>query len=171
VLSRLDGLVGEFVVVKARDQVLPELSTMMPLSVVEDLYPESGPLGGLYTGLSASRCDAVVAVACDMPLLRPELLQELFRLFPGHDVVVPVNEHFAQPLCAVYSRACVEPIRHRLEAGQLKLMSFYEDMRVLEVAPSAWRQFDPDGLSFQNLNRDEDLAKAEAILKAEMESG
>lgn len=167
VLDRLDGLVGEFVIVKARGQRLPDTAASAPIKVVEDLYPESGPLGGLYTGLQAMDLEAGLAVACDMPLLQPALVREIFRLLPGNDAVVPMSHDYAQPLCAAYSKACIEPIRRQLDGGRLKLMSFYSDVRVLEVPPEVWRRFDPDGVSFQNLNRDEDLARAESLLRAE----
>jgi molybdopterin-guanine dinucleotide biosynthesis protein A len=133
--------------------------------VVEDEYPESGPLGGLYSGLAAMRHDAAIAVACDMPLLRPALVAELLRLAEDHDVVVPISDDYAQPLCAVYKRSCLEAIRRRLAGGAFKLMGFFEDVDVLEVPPSTWRRFDPEGVSFQNLNREDDLRRAEALLR------
>jgi hypothetical protein len=43
-------------------------------------------------------------------------------------------------------------------------MGFYEDVDVLEVPPPTWHRIDPEGLSFQNLNREEDLKRAEGIL-------
>jgi len=168
VLSRLGDVVAEFVIVKARGQALPSFEAPGPVTVAEDLYPESGPLGGLYTGLSALRAEAALAVACDMPLLQPALVDQLFGLLPGHDVVVPVSEDYAQPLCAVYTKACLGPIRRRLEAGQFKLMGFFEDVRVLEVPPESWRRSDPEGLSFRNLNRLADLAEVEALLRSEV---
>jgi molybdopterin-guanine dinucleotide biosynthesis protein A len=165
VVRRLEGLVSQLVVVKARGQSLPEVDCAVDLVVVEDEYPESGPLGGLYSGLAAMRHDAAIAVACDMPLLRPALVAELLRLAEDHDVVVPISDDYAQPLCAVYKRSCLEAIRRRLAGGAFKLMGFFEDVDVLEVPPSTWRRFDPEGVSFQNLNREDDLRRAEALLR------
>jgi len=167
VVDRLSGLVAEIVLVTARGQTLPGIRTSVPAVVVEDLYPESGPLGGLYTGLRAAGQEAAIAVACDMPLLQPELVAELLRLSAAADVVVPLAEDFAQPLCAVYAKACLEPMRRCLDDGRFKLMGFYGDVRVVEVLPEVWRRFDPAGLSFHNLNREEDVARAEAILRSE----
>jgi molybdopterin-guanine dinucleotide biosynthesis protein A len=171
VIDRLRGLVVQVVVVKARGQDLPGLEAPVEVTVVEDLYPESGPLGGLYTGLIASACARSLAVACDMPLLQPALVAELFRQAPAYDVVVPVAEDFAQPLCAVYSKACLGPIKRELDAGRFKLTGFYENVRVLEVPPEVWARFDASAASFLNLNRDEDLSRAEAILREEIADG
>jgi len=169
VLDRLAGLVDERVVVSAVGQRLPALDTP-DLKVVEDIYPETGPLGGIYTGLTAIDAPYAIAVACDMPLLQPTLVAELLRRAPGRDLVVPVSEEFPQPLCAVYSKACVEPFRRQLEAGEYKITAAFGFLRPLYLRPADWRPFDPEGLSFQNLNREEDLRRVTALLEAEAAS-
>ena len=40
-----------------------------------DIYPDSGSLGGIFTGLSAARGDYGIVVACDMPFLNTDLLR------------------------------------------------------------------------------------------------
>lgn len=166
VLDRFLGLVDEYVVVRAAGQTLPAIETPA-LRVVEDLYPETGPLGGIYSGLSAAAAGHAVVVACDMPLLQPKLIAELLRLAPDHDLVVPVSEEFPQPLCAVYSKACLDAIRAQLDAGNYKITAAFGLLRPLYLRPDDWRPFDPEGLSFQNLNREEDLQRAAALLRAE----
>jgi molybdopterin-guanine dinucleotide biosynthesis protein A len=164
VLDRLMGVVSEFVVVTAPGQVLPELTSPARLTVVEDVYPGAGPLGGLFTGLRAVSEDVALAVACDMPLVAPELARLLLSLIPGHDAVVPVADGAPQPLCAAYSRSCLGPMQRRIEARKLKLTDLLDDLDVVHVAPEAWRALDAEGLSFLNVNREEDLARAEALL-------
>lgn len=167
VIHRIELLFEEVVIVKARGQRLPEVESSAALEVVEDLYPEVGPLGGIYTGLSAARTDHIVALACDMPLLQPALVAELVRLAPAHDLVVPVSDGFPQPLCAAYSRACLGPIQRQIEAGNYKITGFFGDLRPFYMQPEQWRVFDPEGVSFMNLNREEDLRLAEELLRAE----
>ncbi len=167
VLDSLAGLAAEVVIVRAKGQKLPELTPIGGLRVVEDLDPETGPLGGIYTGLDAIAAPSGLAVACDMPLLRPALLAELLRLVGRYDAVTPVSGGMRQPLCAVYSKACLGAIRRRLDAGDYRLTALLDDLKVLDVPESSWRAFDPDGISFLNLNREDDLARAEAILQAE----
>ena len=157
------GLVEEYVVVKALGQQLPDLTCAGSLTVIEDLYPETGPLGGIYTGLSASRAPYGVVVACDMPLLQPALLRELLRLAPEHEAVVPLNG-LPEPLCAAYSKGCLQAVRRRLEAGAHKVTGFFDDVDVLYLGADVWRRFDLAGLSFNNLNCEEDLRRVEALL-------
>lgn len=163
VLLGLRAVLDDCLVVKAPGQVLPPLETPLP-AVVEDAFPGAGPLGGIYTGLLASGADLALVVACDMPLLQPELLAELLRLAPGQDAVVPLNQGGPEPLCAVYASACLQPFRRRLEAGEYKLVEALAHVRTLYLEPERWRASDPEGLSFINVNRQPDLARAERLM-------
>jgi molybdopterin-guanine dinucleotide biosynthesis protein A len=166
VIDRVSPVVDEIVVVKARGQQLPETSSDLPLRVVEDLYPDCGPLGGIYTGLSSTGAGRCLAVACDMPLLSEPLLRELLRRSAECDVVMPVLE-YPEPLHAVYSRACTDPIRERLDSGQLKITNFLGAVHVCYVREDELRRFDPDLRSFSNTNTEEALARARDLLAKE----
>jgi len=166
VIDRVTPVVDEIVVVKARGQTLPEMTSELPLRVAEDLYPDSGPLGGIYTGLSATDASRCLAVACDMPLLSEPLLRELLRRSAECDVVMPVLQ-FPEPLHAVYSRACIDPIRERLEARQLKITNFLGAVQVCYMREEDCRRLDPDLRSFSNTNTEEDLNRARELLTTE----
>jgi molybdopterin-guanine dinucleotide biosynthesis protein A len=163
VIDRLAGLVDEYVVVTAAGQTLPHVEADAPLRAVEDLYPRVGPLGGICTGLAAMQAPRAITVACDMPLLQPALLVEMLRLAPEHDAVVP-RDGLPEPLCAVYGKTCLDAIRNRIDGGTYKVTGFFESVDVLYVEPETWRRFDPEGVSFLNLNREEDLRRAELLL-------
>jgi molybdopterin-guanine dinucleotide biosynthesis protein A len=65
----------------------------------------------------------------------------------GADIVVPRTERGYHPLCAVYTRACLEPIARRLADGRLKLVGLFDDVRVRVVTAEALAAFgDPDRL-------------------------
>jgi len=164
VMDRLDGLADEFVVVTAAGQELPPVFASRPITFVEDAYPESGPLGGVCTGLSSMGAPRALTVACDMPLLRPALLRALLRFAPGHDAVVPMNDGLPEPLCAVYAASCLPAIEAQLTADSFKMTGFFDAVDVRYVEPAEWQRFDPDGLSFFNLNSEADLRRAEQLL-------
>jgi molybdenum cofactor guanylyltransferase len=165
VVQRLDGLVDEYVVVTAAGQELPPLYASRPIATVEDLFPDAGPLGALYTGLSSMTATSAIAVACDMPLLKPSLLALLLRLHPGHDAVVPLNS-LPEPLCAVYTPACLPAIKAQLDAAQYKMTGFLDAVDVRFVEPTEWQRPDRDGVSFLNLNSEDDVRRAEGILSS-----
>src|SRR5437867_1925424 len=69
---------------------------------VDDLVPDSGPLGGVHAALTAARGPAVFVVACDMPYVTGPFVAHLVTLTADVDAVVPRTERGYHPLCAVY---------------------------------------------------------------------
>ena len=165
VTDRLEEVAAEIVVVKANGQQLPPLDTRGPLTVAEDLLPGRGPLAGIHSGLQSASHDLSIAAGCDMPLLCVPLLRELCRLAEGYDVVMPTRKSRPQPLHAVYRQNCVEAIEKELRAGRLKVISFLDAVRVRYVGEDEWASFDSEGLSFFNVNSDDDLKQAALLLE------
>ena len=166
-------LADAYVIVTAKGQALPEIDSEVLVHTVEDAYTDTGALGGIYTGLLAlgDSPGAALVVACDMPLLQPALLRELVRLAPGHDAVVPMLDGLPEPLCAVYTAACAEPARRLLDRGSYKVAGLLDEVNALRVPEGEWRLLDPDGLSFLNINREEDLEVAKGLLSQRMDNG
>ncbi|MFN2276091.1 MAG: molybdenum cofactor guanylyltransferase, partial [Candidatus Promineifilaceae bacterium] len=73
------------------------------------------------------------------------------------DIVVPRLDKFPEPLHAVYSKACLDPIETKLKAGDLKITRFYGQVNVRFVDREEIARFDPQGRSFTNINSPEDL--------------
>jgi molybdenum cofactor guanylyltransferase len=138
-------------------------SQTLPYPVVPDLYEEGGSLGGIYSGLFTANCDYALAVATDMPFLNLPLVRWMLEQPRDFDVLVPVREE-PEPLHSLYSKRCLEPMRKRLDAGRLKITGFFEDVKVRYIPREELNRFDPDGLSFFNVNTPEDLERARAIL-------
>jgi molybdopterin-guanine dinucleotide biosynthesis protein A len=134
------------------------------VQVVPDEYPESGPLGGIYTALHAASHELLLVVACDMPFLNPHLLAFLLTLAPDYDVVLPRPDGRGEQLHAVYRRSCLDPIRRQLDRGDFKVDRFFGEVRVRFVDEDELRRCDGDLRSFQNVNTIEDWAEAQALL-------
>ena len=139
----------------------------IPHHLVLDTFPGSGTLGGIYAGLEAARNEWALVVACDMPFLSAPLLGYMAGLREAVDAVVPVTGERPEPTHALYSRRCIPAISQRLQAGQLKAAGFLDLVRVRYVDESEARRFDPDLLSFFNVNHPDDLARAVEIAARE----
>ena len=141
----------------------PDLYASLGLPMVGDVFPESGSLGGIYTGLQAAPAGHALCVACDMPFLSAPLAAHLAGRAGEADVVIPDAGGKLQTLHAVYGKACLPAMERRLRAGHFTIADVLGDVRVVrlsagEVAPFA----DPD-VAFMNLNTPEDLARARAL--------
>jgi molybdopterin-guanine dinucleotide biosynthesis protein A len=134
-----------------------------PRATIHDIVPGCGPLGGLHAALMAAHGGAVLIVACDMPYLSTPFLTYLLSFATDADIVVPRSERGYHPLCAVYTRACLEPVAARLADRRLKMRELVDSLRTRVVPVDEIRQFgDPDRL-LANVNTPADYAGLEAL--------
>jgi molybdopterin-guanine dinucleotide biosynthesis protein A len=68
-----------------------------------------------------------------MPYITAPFIERLFEELQNNDVVVPRTERGYHPLCAVYTRACLEPIARRLADRKLKVRDLFADLRTRVV--------------------------------------
>ena len=145
----------------------------LDLPMYEDILPNTGALGGIHTGLSYASHDAVLCVACDSPFLDPKLITYLTSLLSGHDAVIPytfrgdTGQMTLQTLCAVYSKRCLPIIKLMLQEREFRVHAIYERAHIKRIPPEVWRKFDPEGMSFFNINTPEDFDRATAYMRSQ----
>src|SRR5207253_10813912 len=108
----------------------PDLYAFLDLPMVGDVYPDHGSLGGIYSGLHAASGDAVFTVACDMPFLHPDVVRLVISRAADADVVIPRSGDQLETMHAVYAKRCLEPMATRLAARRLKIVGFFDEVRV-----------------------------------------
>jgi len=153
-LAELATLTRDILIVGGADDAEDEtLSEGAPASRrVADRVRGMGPLGGLHTALLEATGDLTIVIACDMPYVSAPLLGHLATLARDADAIVPYTDRGYHPLCAVYARACLEPIARRLAAGRLKMTGLFDDVRVRVVAVEELRAFGDVDRLLANVN-------------------
>lgn len=142
--------------------------------VVGDVYPHGGALGGIYSGVQAAQHDYAFVVAADMPLLNVALMRWMIGQARTYDVLIPQvpnrsgtrNRFGLQPLHAIYSRACLDPIHAQLDAGDVQVTGFLPHVRVQTVGPEVLVPVDPEGTAFLNVNTPADVEQVYAAMRA-----
>jgi len=145
-----------------------ELFTNVDAKIYIDIFPNRGVLGGLYTGLFFSSFEHSFCVACDMPFLKRSVIEFLISKRSNFDVVVPMTKDGLEPLHAIYSKRCLEPIRRLLEQGRSKVIDLYAMVKVKTIEEHEFFGMDPKKESFINVNTPEDLLsikKKSSLLK------
>ena len=145
----------------------PELYSFLDLPMVGDVYPDHGSLGGIFSGLVAARGEAAFVVACDMPFLHPAVARLVVARAGEADVVIPRVGGQLETMHAVYGKACLGPIQARLAAGQLKIVGFFDSVRVVEIDEAEVARHRAPAVAFMNVNTPEELARAQ-VLAAEL---
>ena len=126
--------------------------TTLPVPAVVDQYPGMGPLAGLHAGLAAAKTPWVLAVACDIPYVTPDVLWLLTdaRSTDTAAVLARTPDGRNQPLCACYSAVIRSVVEEQLSAGRLsmsELLGLLSPVRIVEVP----------GAPLRNINTPSDL--------------
>lgn len=177
-----DSLIGHVIrrIRPVTDELLlitntPDEYAHLGLPMHGDIVSDAGALGGVYTGLVSASHDTVLCVACDSPFLVPKLITYLISVLDDYDGVMPwtyrenpadPNDHqiTLQTLCAVYSKRCLPTIELMLQESELRVHALQERASIKCISPEVWQAFDPDGISFFNINTPEDLEQANAYM-------
>jgi molybdopterin-guanine dinucleotide biosynthesis protein A len=161
-LALLASLAGDLVVVSNAPR--RDLELGLSVRLVPDEERGVGALMGLYSGLKAARHDRAVAVACDMPFLNLPLLRYMVSLSAEYDVVLPRLGDLAEPLHAVYGKGCLGPMERHLARGRRRIVVFFDEVRVRYVEQAEIDRFDPQHLSFLNVNTIGDWQRVQSLL-------
>lgn len=135
--------------------------------LIFDPNPHAGVLPALEAGLAQASYELCIAVACDMPFVSSRLLELLLALQieTDADVVIPRNGPNLEPMHALYRATSVRSaIGKALARGEQRMISYFADVRVREVQEAEWREADPAGLAFFNINTPEELARARELV-------
>ena len=160
ILNVLSSLFDENIIVIGHPD---NLYDNLGVKVVTDLIPGKDSLGGIYTGLQSSSYHHSFIVACDMPFINMELIKYLKSIVDDYDVVVPMVSSHSEPLHAIYSKRCLEHIEKLINEDNLRILDFYQQVRVRTVSDREVRRFDPRMRSFFNVNTQDDLKEATII--------
>jgi molybdopterin-guanine dinucleotide biosynthesis protein A len=140
--------------------------------VVEDVYRECGPLGGIHAALAgapndvstsdAKTTDLNLMLAVDLPFVRLDFLKYLIARARQSNaaVVVPIANGRLQPLCAIYRRSFAGAAERSLLAGRYKIDSLFTEVSTTVIGQE---ELEPEGFSgemFRNLNTPEDWEAA-----------
>jgi molybdenum cofactor guanylyltransferase len=119
---------------------------------IEDIYPDKGPVGGIFTALSHSQTEQNIILSVDIPLISAEIITWLIANINYEKQITQVKVgNKTSPLIAVYSKNTVTVFEEHLKREQLRLKMVVEAIphQTIEV-PEEWCAL------LQNINTKED---------------
>ena len=165
VVDAVSAVTGEVVVVSPRP--VPGVEEGGPVRRIADRVPGAGPLAGLHAALLEARArdrDAVLLLACDLPLVTPGLLGALLAHRGGAPVVAPrTSGGRLQLLCATYSVAILPEVEARLDGADRSMYGLFDAVGGRAVEASALGLGDDPALL--NVNTPETRDRAERLLR------
>ncbi len=132
--------------------------------VIKDVYPDLGPIGGIYTGLLNSGSESNFVLSCDMPFINSQALDYLLSKKEKALASIPIHgQNMMEPLCALYSKTILPQLKTQIRNQDLKLMNLLKTVDVDWVKmDSGFEFFHPD--LFFNVNDQDSLRIAEIIM-------
>ncbi|WPR74750.1 molybdenum cofactor guanylyltransferase [Algoriphagus sp. NG3] len=99
--------------------------SLVGLPMIEDLYADKGPVGGIYTALKHSKTKRNLILSCDIPKITTGLLSTIVAESAKNDSPVTFisdgrNDY---PLIGVYTKSASTTFDNAISANKLKLCS------------------------------------------------
>jgi molybdopterin-guanine dinucleotide biosynthesis protein A len=94
-----------------------------------------------------------------MPFIKKSLVQYLIKNIEDEDVIVPRTKDGLEPLHAIYSKKCLDPIKRTIAEGRFKIIDIYDQVKVKIVEEEGFLSLDPLRESFINVNTPEELCR------------
>lgn len=129
-------------------------------SVVEDIFRDCGPLGGIHAALRASPTELNLMLAVDTPFVPVPFLQYLIRCAqsaPDATVIVPRTHAGWQPLCAIYRPGFADAAEAALRAGRNRIDRLFGQVRARALEQEELEAAGFSANIFRNLNTPEEL--------------
>lgn len=127
-------------------------------TVLQDVYPDRGPLGGIHAALAVSDTDVNLIFGVDLPFLEARFLHYLISAAEKSNAVVTVPHvcGYYEPLCAVYRKEFGALADAALAASRNKVDALFSNVSLCVVNDEALAQNGFSAAMFRNVNTPED---------------
>ena len=117
------------------DQKEPYKEAGLPM--VEDRWKEIGPIGGIASGLWDCKEEALLVIACDMPMIDAGLvgkILECYRKEPS-SILVTAQSGRIHPLFGIYPQRILPCMTEQIQAGDYRMMHLLKraGYRIMEL--------------------------------------
>ncbi|TVQ85640.1 MAG: molybdenum cofactor guanylyltransferase [Bacteroidetes bacterium] len=108
----------------------PEKFDFTGLKAVTDLYPGSGPVGGIHACLQQSNTEHNLIIGCDLPWLDIRLFEFILGCSSGYQVVMPSHNGFKETLASYFHKSCADTLEQALREKRYKILDAIASLNV-----------------------------------------
>ena len=119
--------------------------------LLDDIYHDIGPVGGLHAALVYCESEALFTVSCDMPLVKKELADSLISMLTDDIEAVVVKDKTGRihPLCAVYRKSILPIVEEQIKKEDYRMQHLLDKLNV------CWCMIEDDTM-LKNINTPEE---------------
>lgn len=144
----------------------------LKVPMIEDTWKNIGPLGGIHAGLSHSKTNNNLIVACDMPFVSGKLGKVLLQRLQGKKVqaVVPEINNQIHPLFASYRKDAADLIENLVKTQSFRLIDYLHSIQAEILSERELEKLDIqlEEKMFFNMNNPLEYQRALEINKNQM---
>jgi molybdopterin-guanine dinucleotide biosynthesis protein A len=125
------------------------------LPVIQDVYADRGPLGGIHAALLHCSGEHIFITACDTPRITAEALRSFLDHWDGSAAFVARTGDRLHPLFAIYEKSALSLIERALQQRRHSIRPLLDELNAsfLDVGTLAAFQY---GELLMNVNTQED---------------
>ncbi len=135
--------------------------------IMRDSVAFEGPVKALRLGLATVQTGVAFACACDLPFVNAALAAALCAMAERCDAAIPMVHGRLQVLHAAYRKSCLPALDAMIARGGRRLQDLAPRLNARIVSEAEVLAYDPDLLSFFNVNTPEDFARAELLVNGQ----
>src|ERR1035437_8950358 len=91
--------------------------------IIPDIYPDCGPIGGLYSGLKSATNNYCMVAPCDAPFLTIQLYSLLLEYCDDTLAIIPSFNGNLQPVCGIYATKSIHIIEKLIHRKIFKMQT------------------------------------------------
>lgn len=138
----------------------PQRYDIQGIEVLEDIYKDKGPMGGIYTGLVHSTSDYSYVIAADMPIINTDFITYMKKAIYAYNyrrqheafACTGVFNGFMEPFNAFYHKEAAIIMKGCIHKDHLKLTRLINDYHHIRLTDPIISIFDGGLTMYSNLN-------------------
>ena len=128
----------------------------LQLPEIRDCYGHIGPMGGIASGLSRCREDALFVAACDMPFISRDAVRRMVEAYSRKPVLtIASSKDRLHPLFGIYPRTILPVLERQIQNQDYRMMNLLEQVEYETV------DFGKDSPELRNINTREQYKQME----------
>lgn len=148
----LEFFFKEVVLITNNRKKFSNIFKLKTYTIFEDIYPDKGPICGIYTALKMCKQDYVFIMACDMPTPNQALIEAMYKSLQSNQILVASYQKKLEPLFAFYHQSCLPIIENQINNNQLRIRDIFSKLKTSIYPVDSFEQ-----KALTNLNTPQDF--------------
>jgi molybdenum cofactor guanylyltransferase len=136
----------------------------------DDLIPDCGPLGGIYTALHYAKDKYVAVLPVDMPLLNLKIYRALYPSLKDKRPVVACSHKGIEPLVSIWPVETLAALKSQIEKKDYRLYYLLKKLQAVEINFASLPDYKHHWFENINYKKDINLLEKDASLKGNKNS-